>query len=264
MKLGISQLVLGDATLEETLDLCRAAGYEAVELVFGNDKDLDVGLGNSELRAVKEKCRSSGVQVTSVIASSRDRGSLLSLEAGERRRYGESVVRALEIAGELDAGAVLLHPGQLGPAGTYDEVWNNVSASLTELAPEAEKRKVAICLENVWNKFLLSPREARQLVDEVGSDWVGIYLDTANMMEYGFPEHWIRALGRRIKRVHLKDYRRSARQFVNLLDGDTDWPLVMSELTRAGYDAPLIHEIPGSREELLDTGDRMRKIASMC
>ena len=116
---------------------------------------------------------------------------------------------ALEIADELDAGAVLLHPGQLESTGTYDEVWNNVRASLADLASEAEKRRIAICLENVWNKFLLSPREARELVDEVGSEWVGIYLDTANMMEYGFPEHWIRALGSRIKRVHLKDYRRS-------------------------------------------------------
>jgi hexulose-6-phosphate isomerase len=100
-------------------------------------------------------------------------------------------------------------------------------------------------------------------VDEVGSDWVGIYLDTANMMEYGFPEHWVRALGSRIKRVHLKDYSRSRRRFVNLLEGDTDWPVVMSELSRAGYRAPLIHEIAGTREELVDIGDRMRRIASM-
>ena len=263
MKIGISQLVLGDSTLEETLGLCRAARYEAVELVFENEKDLDVDLGRSELHAVKEKCLASGVQVTSVIALTRNRGSLLSLQSKDRQRYCGSVVRALEIAVELDAGAVLLHPGQLESAGTYDEVWSNVRASLTELASEAEMRKTAICLENVWSKFLLSPREARQLVDEVGSDWVGIYLDTANMMEYGFPEHWIRALGSRIKRVHLKDYRRSSRQFVNLLDGDTNWPVVMSELSQMRYDAPLIHEISGSREELIDIGDRMRRIASM-
>ena len=264
MKIGISQLVLGDATLEETLELCGAARYEAVELVFKSEKDLDVELGSSELRAVREKCLSSGVQVTSVIALTRNRGSLLSPQSADRQRYSESVVLALEIADELDAGAVLLHPGQLESTGTYDEVWNNVRASLADLASEAEKRRIAICLENVWNKFLLSPREARELVDEVGSEWVGIYLDTANMMEYGFPEHWIRALGSRIKRVHLKDYRRSARQFVNLLDGDTDWPLVMSELSQMGYEAPLIHEISGSRGELIDIGNRMRKIASMC
>ena len=263
MKIGISQLVLGDATLEETLELCRAARYDAVELVFKNEKDLDVDLRSSELCAVKDKCLSSGVQVTSVIALTRNRGSLLSLQSADRQRYCESVVRALEIAVEFDAGAVLLHPGQLESTGTYDEVWSNVRASLTDLAPEAERRETTICLENVWNRFLLSPREARQLVDEVGSDWVGIYLDTANMMEYGFPEQWIRALGSRIKRVHLKDYRRSAHQFVNLLDGDTDWPVVASELSLIGYDAPLIHEISGSREELIDIGYRMRKIASM-
>jgi sugar phosphate isomerase/epimerase len=108
MTIGISQLVLGDATLEETLDVCRAARYEAVELVFKGGKDLDVDLGNSELRAIKGRCESSGVRVTSVIALTQDRGSLLSLNEQDRRRYGESVVRALEIADELDAGAVLL------------------------------------------------------------------------------------------------------------------------------------------------------------
>ena len=90
-----------------------------------------------------------------------------------------------------------------------------------------------------------------------------MYLDTANMMEYGHPEQWVRALGSRIKRVHLKDYARKSRSFVNLLDGDTDWPVVISELRKTGYDSALLHEIAGGREELIDLGDRMRRILEL-
>ena len=129
--------------------------------------------------------------------------------------------------------------------------------------PLAEEMGAAIGLENVWNKFLLSPREARLFVDEIGSEWVGIYLDTANMMAYGYPEHWIRELGTRIKKVHFKDFRRSEHSFVNLLEGDTDWPAVMAELRAVGYDSTLIHEVGGSREELIDLGARMRQIVAL-
>ena len=134
---------------------------------------------------------------------------------------------------------------------------------LKDLAPSAEAHQVAIGLENVWNKFLLSPKEMRDIIDEVGSDWVGTYLDTANMMAYGYPEHWIRELARRIKRVHFKDFSRSAHQFVNLLDGDTDWQTVMEAFRAIGYDGYVIHEVGGDREAQIDLAKRMREIVAM-
>ena len=134
---------------------------------------------------------------------------------------------------------------------------------LNDLAPSAETHQVSIGLENVWNKFLLSPKEMRDIVDEVNSDWVGTYLDTANMMAYGYPEHWIRELGHRIKRVHFKDFSRGAHQFVNLLDGDTDWQAVMEAFHSIGYDGYVIHEVGGDREAQIDLAKRMRKIVAM-
>ena len=130
----------------------------------------------------------------------------------------------------LGVDGVLLHPGQLGVEADYQQVWDNFCAALRAVAPLAEDGGVAIGVENVWNKFLLSPLEAKLLVDEVGSDAVGIYLDTANMMAYGYPEQWIRTLGARIKKVHFKDFVRREHRFVNLLDGDTDWSAIMREL----------------------------------
>jgi hexulose-6-phosphate isomerase len=124
----------------------------------------------------------------------------------------------------------------------------------------AAANRAVIGVENVWNRFLLSPAEARTLIDEVDSPWVKVYLDTANMMAYGYPEHWIRSLGSRITRVHLKDFVRRDHRFVNLLEGDTDWPAVMAELRQVGYRGPLIHEVGGDRATWVDLTDRMRRI----
>ncbi|RKY67851.1 MAG: sugar phosphate isomerase/epimerase, partial [Candidatus Latescibacterota bacterium] len=109
-----------------------------------------------------------------------------------------------------------------------------------ELAPVAEQLKVAVCVENVWNKFLLSPLEMRDFVDAVDSEYVGVYFDVGNVIPMGYPEHWIQILGKRIKRVHFKDFRRNVGTldgFVDLLEGDVNWPEVMAALRRIGYNS---------------------------
>lgn len=262
MKIGITQIILGEMSLEDTLDLCRQAGYQSVELVFNETKDLDVRLRDPELAKVRERCTAAGVEIGSVIATFADRGNLLSRDPAERDKLRRGLVRSLEIAGVVGAGAVLLHPGSLTVEGTYEEAWTDLREALRETAPLAAAHRVVIGLENVWNRFLLSPWEARTFIDEVNSPWVKLYLDTANMMAYGYPEHWIRGLGPRIVRVHFKDYVRRDHRFVNLLDGDTDWPTVMAELRRAGYGGPVIHEVGGDRAALVDLADRMRRIVA--
>tara|TARA_B100000686_G_C16785654_1_gene975056 strand:+ start:1790 stop:2581 length:792 start_codon:yes stop_codon:yes gene_type:complete len=263
MKIGVTQIVLGDMTLPDTLELCGEAGYDAVELVFNPGSDLHPDMSEKELSAVARQCEQSGVEMVSVIANLSGRGNLLSRDEKERDKCCRCVTRSIEIASTLGVGATLLHPGQLPADGTYQEAWDDLRDALKKLAVLAEERQVAIGLENVWNKFLLSPDEAVRFVDEVDSEWVGFYLDTANMMAYGYPEHWIRALGPRIVRVHVKDFDRSQHAFVNLQDGDTDWFVVMAELRRVGYTSSIIHEISGDQSTLIDLGRRMRKITSM-
>ena len=263
MKIGVTQIILLNMSLDDTLGLCQEAGYEAIELVFRDEKDLDASMSASEIQGVGERCEAAGVEISSVIASYGDRGSLLSLDAAERERGIKSLARNLEIAGILGVGGILLHPGQLTVEDTYQTVWDNLVGILKDLAPVAASNKAAIGIENVWNKFLLSPKEMREFVDAVGSEWVGTYLDTANMMAYGYPEHWIRELGSRIKRVHFKDFKRREHQFVNLLDGDTDWPAVIRELRAVGYDTPVIHEVGGDRATQIDIAERMHQIVAM-
>lgn len=263
MKIGITQIVISRMSLDECLELCKDAGYEAVELSFREGGDLDIDMSESDIKKVGMKCAAAGVEISSVIGGYSERGNMLSLDPEERKKCSKSVKRILEIAGTLGVDGMLLHPGQLTSAGTYQQAWDGFLAELKKLAPVAESNKAAICVENVWNKFLLSPREMREFVDAVGSKYVGTYLDTANMMAYGYPEHWVRELGKRIRKVHFKDFKRREHKFVNLLDGDTDWPLLMKEFRNVGYDDAVVHEVGGDREALIDIAERMRKIVAM-
>ena len=263
MKIGLTQIILGGMSLDDTLALCQDAGYEAVELTFQEGKDTDINMSDSEIKSVSQKCAAAGIEISSITAGYSDRGNLLSIDAGERVKGVKSLARGLEVGGVLGVGGILLHPGQLSAEGTYQQVWDNLVGILKDLAPAAASNRVAIGIENVWNKFLLSPKEMRDIVDAVNSEWVGTYLDTANMMAYGYPEHWIRELGDRIKRVHFKDFNRGAHRFVNLLDGDTDWATVMREFREIGYNEYVIHEVGGDREAQIDIANRMRQIVAM-
>jgi hexulose-6-phosphate isomerase len=93
-------------------------------------------------------------------------------------------------------------------------------------------------IEPIWNMFLLSPLEMRRLVDEVSSPCCGVLLDTGNVTLYGFAEQWMRALGRRVREIHMKDFRRSAGNvsgFVPLLAGDVNWPAVTAAARQTGF-----------------------------
>ena len=158
----------------------------------------------------------------------------------------EIVKKQLEVAAVLGCESILVIPGCVNaefaaPGKVYDYLtcYERSLESVMKVKAYAEQYKVQIALENVWNKFLLSPMEMRDFIDKVGSDYVGSYLDIGNVLANGFPEHWIRALGSRIKKVHFKDYRMEAgglHGFVDLLAGDVNYPAVMEELKKIGYD----------------------------
>ena len=133
----------------------------------------------------------------------------------------------------------------------YVEVAKRAKAAVEAVLPLAEKHKVRLAVENVWNRFLLSPVEMRDFIDQFDSEWVGSYFDVGNVMLYGHPEDWIRTLGKRIAAVHMKDFRVNVGNldgFVDLLSGDVDYPAVMAALRETGYDGPCTAEIvPGKK-----------------
>ncbi len=116
----------------------------------------------------------------------------------------------------------------------------------SELSKIAEQYQVNIGIENVWNKFLLSPLEMRDFIDKIGSKYLGSFFDVGNILAFGYPEHWIRILGKRIKKVHIKDFRKdigNVTGFTSLLEGDVNWPAVMQALKEIGYNDFIIAEL---------------------
>lgn len=260
---GITQLCLGRQDLEEDLSRARNLGYEAIELVFSDEGSPNIDASTSEIAAVGDACRRHGLDLCSMIAIRKDAGTLLSQSAAERAKRVTILERGFEIAEVLGVDALLLHPGALDPKSSYSTTWDNFRDALRDLAPAAERHGTRIGIENVWNQFMLSPREACQLVDEVGSSAVGIYLDTANMILYGYPDMWIKELGRRIFKVHVKDFRRGEGDWVQLMDGDTDWPAVMAELRGIGFDGALVSEVGGDDAAMRETAERIRRIIAL-
>ena len=162
MKIGVTQIILGTMSLDDTLNLCLDAGYEAVELTFRDGKDLNADLSTSEIESVGEKCRQAGIEIGSVIASYADRGNLLSPDTEERESGVKSLVRNLEIAGILGVSGILLHPGQLTVADTYQSVWDNLISILkrgcADRCAEQSCGWARKCLEQISTE---SERDAR-------------------------------------------------------------------------------------------------------
>jgi hexulose-6-phosphate isomerase len=174
------------------------------------------------------------------------------------------------VANWLGLDAILLVPGGVGadfipgfPVTPYDVAYCNLVAALKGLAPTAERLGVTIGVENVWNKFLLSPLEMRALLDTVSSKKVASYFDVGNVLQFGYPEQWIRILGPRIKRVHFKDFNRTIGNlsgFCPIGEGDVDWPAVMAAFAQVGYDGYVTAEIFDAEADLERTASAMKAI----
>jgi hexulose-6-phosphate isomerase len=152
----------------------------------------------------------------------------------------------LRIAHNLGATTILVVPGFVGPflsgdpvVDDYEEVYQRAIEDFRELSEDARRWQVSIGVENVWNRFLTAPFEMRDFVDAVNSPYCGVYFDVGNVMRTGYPQHWIKILGSRIKAVHFKDFNcqiANLNGFVELLQGDVDYRAVMAALREVGYD----------------------------
>jgi L-ribulose-5-phosphate 3-epimerase len=231
----------------------KALGYEGIEVCLFPDGPLSLDMGDADVAKLGKTLDAAGLQAASVTCGALWDNQLTSSDAAKRAEGKRIVTRCLEVAGKLGATGILVVPGSVEtffmPAGEivqYDVAVQRIEEAAKELAPVAEKNKVAIGIENVWNKVFMSPLEARDVVDRVGSEYVGWFFDVGNILAMGFPEQWIRILGKRIKKVHVKDYRRAVgtiEGFVDLLEGDVNWPEVMKALREVGYDDFLIAEM---------------------
>ncbi len=171
---------------------------------------------------------------------------------------------ALRSAKALGASAVLLVPAIVKEDVGYGDAYKRSQEHIRKLLPLAKELGVIIAVENVWNKFLLSPLEFARYVDEFDSPWLKAYFDIGNVILFGYSQDWIRTLGKRIVKIHLKDFKRQGYQWTNLLDGDVNWPEVRKALEEIQYDGFLTPELGGGDETYLtDLSGRIDKIFAM-
>lgn len=263
MKIGVSQLIMGDVPCSEFFNQAAMAGYEAVEVCLRPDGEVREDMDDTAIRQIHEGAALAGIEIVS-IALAHSGGNML--DTGEAQREGIRAARCgLELAARMGIGCALTTLGRLRPDLYYEDGYRNAIASLKELAPHAERLGVTLAVEFVWNGFLFSPLEMRSLLDEVGSDRIGFYFDPGNMAVFQYPHHWVRALGSRVKMVHMKDWRGHALTggWTALLDGEVDFAAIMRELRAAGYTGPLISEVEPSLATLKATAAMMLRIREM-
>ncbi len=247
MKKGINFWSFPDNTpLRTAAELARDAGFDGIEYCMAETGELGLKATDKEIAGVKAMSDEVGIEISSLASWVPWEHSLTS-DDPKNREIARDVIKRLLNAGEiLGVDTVLVVPGYVGvdfvPGSEvcrYDEVYERSQEAIAYLEPIAKSHGVAMGIENVWNKFLLSPLEFRDFVDSFNSDFVGAYFDVGNVLLTGYPEHWIKILGRRIKKVHFKDYRREPGgfgSFVDLLAGDVNYPAVMEAFKEIGYD----------------------------
>lgn len=233
-------------SLDEIFVMAKEAGYEAVELTLEAQGEITMDTPVAEVRKIRKRAEDAGL-VIPTFATGLFWDYPLVEPGGTIGKEGMAIARkCLQCANALGAGAVLVVPCTVGPDLPYDVAYAKSAEAIEKLIPAAEKAGVPIAVENVWNKFLLSPLEFAAFVDQFKSDWVRAYFDVGNVILTGFPDQWIRILGKRIAAIHFKDFRAAVGNldgFVDLLEGDVPWEPVMEALKAIKYKGAVTAEM---------------------
>ena len=246
MKKGISIWSFAETDLKKCFQLARDAGFDGVEVALDEKGMVSLESTKEDAETVKAWAKEAGVALYSVASGLYWKKNYTASSEEIRKEAKEITRKQLQVASWLGCQSILVVPGAVGvdfePGSEivdYDVAYDRCLEALKELAPVAEEYQVELCIENVWNKFLLPPLEMRDLIDKVNSPWVGSYFDVGNVLYCGYPEQWIKILGKRIRKVHFKDFKRSVGTldgFGDLLSGDVNWKNVRAALEKNGYD----------------------------
>jgi len=241
MKAMVSGMLPGDLNLAQRMELTRKVGFDG----------LEIGpVGPQSASEMKDAADKAGVILHSVIYGGWG-APMSSADPAVIKQGISEIENALRTAKAAGCDAVLLVPAVVNAETAYGDAYTRSQENIRKVVPLAEELRVIIAIENVWNNFLLSPVEFARYVDEFDTPWVRAYLDCGNMVKFGWAEHWVRALGPRIAKVHLKDFKREGNQFVMLRDGDINWPEVMRAFDEVGYQGWFTTELGGGDEAYL-------------
>lgn len=267
-----------NADLKRIFPLIKKAGYDGVEPVLSESGYLNLDSSEKDVLTIKRIADDHGLEIPSVGVWSLWENNPLSDDPCVRVKAERILRKQLESAKILGADTILVVPGYVGCEFAskperirYDVAYERCRKLFSELAKYAEELGVHIGIENVWNKFLLSPLEVKNLVESVASDYFGVYFDVGNIIYAGYPEDWIRILGPYLKKIHLSDYRKDQAglsAFVDLFAGDVDFIEVAKALTEIGYSDYLVLEmLPNYKQfpeiSIFSNRPAVEKIASL-
>jgi len=252
LQLGMLPRQLSD---EDKFKLAKKCGFEGIE---GSPiSDLDAA------RRLGEQAHQAGVPIHSIVRGGWD-APFSDPDPKVIDKAFKTMEIALRSAKAQGAETVLLVPAIVKEDVSYRQAYRRSQRHIKKLLPLAEELGVVIAVENVWNKFLLSPLEFARYVDQFESPWLKAYFDIGNVILFGYSQDWIRTLGDRIVKIHLKDFKRNGYKWTNLLDGDVNWKEVRRALDEIGYDGYLTTELRGGDEEYLtDLAGRIDKFFAM-
>ena len=233
--------------------LLKEAGFEGVELISPNRLDR---------REVLEARDRTGLIIHGVSGSRHWKDPLSDPDPQVVERGMAAIRQAFEDCRAYGGTTVLVVPAVVNKKVGYRDAYRRSQENIRKLIPDAEKYGVKIAIEEVWNKFLLSPVEFARYIDEFESPWVGAYFDVGNVVEYGYPQEWIRELGKRILKIHIKEYAKRQRFNYRLGEGkEIDWPAVRSALIAVGYEGWITAEVGfGDLERMKDVVRRMDQL----
>src|SRR5881396_763468 len=225
--------------------LARDVGFEVAQVPTEPDE--------RKAEEIKKAAEVANIRIDSVMNMDHWKYPLSSSDPAVVEKSLEGMRTSLHNAKLWGSDAVLLVPAVVNPQTSYRDAWARSQREIRKLIPLAEELKVVIAIEEVWNKFLLSPLEMVSYIGEFQSPWVQAWFDVGNVVLYGFPQDWIRTLGKSIVKVHLKDFKRKENGYawVNLGDGDVDWAAVREAFAEIGYFGSAITELPAGDEAYL-------------
>lgn len=250
-------MVRTNMSLLEKFQMLKDLGYDGVEGSSPN---------NFDTKDVLEARDKSGLPIHGLVCADHWRKPLSHPDPEIRAQCLESLKTALRDAQSYGATSVLLVPAVVSKEVSYKDAYERSQAEIKKALPLAEELGIQILFENVWNNFLLSPVEMARYIDEFDSPMVGAYFDVGNVVRYGWPEHWIQALGKRIVKLDIKEYSRELQNTkgpragfgVEIGEGDCDWPAVMRALAAIGYEGWATAEVRGGdRARLKEIAERM-------
>ncbi len=235
--------------------MAREVGFEAVQAYTTSDPH--------EAEEIKKAADDAKIRIDSVMNGGHWDWPLSSDDPGVVAKSLDAVRSSLRQAKLWGAGYVLLVPAVVNSHTSYRDAWTRSQEQIRKLIPLAQELGVIIAVEEVWNKFLLSPLEFATYIDEFNSSWIKVWFDVGNVVLYGYPQDWIRTLGKRIVELHLKDFRRAENcyKWVNLGEGDIDWPEVRKALAEIGYSGTATTELEGGDAAYLrDLSNRVDRL----